>query len=281
MSGPVTYGVWPFASTVTVGDNTGGGGTGGATPVISPGAATFAQTANDDLDDGTPAGKARAEAYVKEQIANGTFKQSDVDKGNNVVPREIDNRPPPNITGTTVDCTAIHQGFNLGTKITPTTTLKQFIYDYPAIPNHKYSSVPAQMGLTPDQIVCNLAHLCLNVWEPVKAKYPNVIMTNSLRTGSAVGAGPHGTGQGMDIQFVTSKGISIAPADYFAIASWMKENIAYDQIILEYSTQRGYTVAWIHCGIYAGTGKKVSATNKVLTMMNHQVRAVGLANLAN
>jgi hypothetical protein len=61
----------------------------------------------------------------------------------------------------------------------------------------------------------------------------------------------------------------------------MKENIAYDQLILEYSTERGHTVAWIHCGIYAGTGKKVSAVNKVLTMMNHQLRAVGLANLAN
>jgi hypothetical protein len=106
-------------------------------------------------------------------------------------------------------------------------------------------------------------------------------MTNSLRTGSAIGAGPHGTGQGMDIQFNTSSGISIAPADYFAIASWMKETIAYDQLILEYSTARGYTVAWIHCGIYAGTGKRVSPTNKVLTMMNHQIRAVGLANLAN
>jgi hypothetical protein len=289
MSGPVTYGEIPFASTVTVGDSNSAPGNSGSlivrtgpNPKISAAALAAAQVGMDDVDDGTPGGAARAKAYREAQVAAGIYKQEDLDKGDNAVAKEVDSRPPPTITGTQVDCTAIHESFNLNTMITPNVRLKEFIYDFPQIPNHKYTAVCPQMGLRPDEIVCNLGNLCYNIWEPLRTRYPNAIITNNLRTGASIGAGPHGTGQGMDIQFTRSGGGSINPSEYFALAQWMKDNISYDQLILEYaSTGGGGLKAWIHCSVYFGTGLKVLPVNRVLTMMNHRVASVGLANLAN
>jgi hypothetical protein len=121
--------------------------------------------------------------------------------------------------------------------------------------------------------------LANNIWIPLKAQFPNLLMTNSLRLGDAVGAGPHGTGQAMDVQFRSTSGGSIPPKEYFERAQWMKGNLPYDQLILEYSTERGYLVAWIHVSIYKETGVKVKPINRVLTMMNHKLTNIGLANL--
>ena len=90
----------------------------------------------------------------------------------------------------------------------------------------------------PQNVVNNLAALALNVWEPVKAKYPNAFMTNTYRHGASIGGGAHGTGQAMDLQFR-----GVAAYDYYDIAVWMSKNISYDQLLLEYLP--GKTV-WIH-----------------------------------
>lgn len=279
MSGPVTYSVTPFASTVIVGDQTAGGGNSGAG--LSIATVTAKMFGGDSIDDGTPAGRARADAYMAKQVKAGVFKQADLDRGDKTIAKEVDNREAPAVNGTSIDCGIFSQGFNMGTKLSANTTLGDFINKLVAIPNCKRNSVPAQMGLAPEQIVCNLAHLCVNVWEPIKAKYPNAIITNTLRVGSNIGAGPHGTGQGMDIQFNVTGGGSINPAEYFAIAQWIKDNIAYNQLLLEYSTVKGYLVAWLHVSIYAGTGKQVTGASRVMTFMNNRTHSVGLSNLAN
>ena len=81
--------------------------------------------------------------------------------------------------------------------------------------------------------------------------------------------------------FNQSAGGSINPSEYFAIAQWVKDNVAYDQLLLEYTTTKGYITAWLHCSIYAGTGKQVNAASRVMTFMNHSVYGTGLQNLAN
>lgn len=280
MGGPVSHSQWPYVSTVIVGDSN------GTSPASGGGISIPATTADekvfgiDDVDDGTPEGQQKANNYVNEQIKNGTYKQADVDKGNAKVPSQLDNTATTEKAGAPVNCGNIHTQFDLSTLIGTSTTLGNFIKDYPAIPTYKYRSIPAQMGLQPDQIVCNLANLCINAWEPIKQQYPNVIMTNGLRTGSAIGGGCHGTGQAMDIQFSsTGGGGSIPPKDYFAIAQWVKNNIAFDQLLLEYSTSRGYLVAWLHISVYKDTGIKAKPANRILTFMNHRVANVGLANL--
>lgn len=274
MGGPVTYSLSPFASTVTVGDSSGGASISGSPPAPTPMEADALIFGKDDVDDGTPEGAARADAYVQEQIAAGNFNAQSIADGNARTASQLDNTTgtPPNLSP--ANCDAIHNGFSLASLIAPGITLGNFIKDYPAIASSKQKTVPAQCGLQPDQIVCNLSQLANNVWLPLKAKYPDMIMTNSLRVGASIGGGAHGTGQGMDVQFN-----GLAPKDYFERAQWIKSNIPYDQLILEYHTARGPLVAWIHISIYKDTGFKVKPVNRVLTMMNHKLTNVGLANL--
>lgn len=276
MSGPVTIRRTPFAATVIAGNNTGVASLSGDAPTLAPINTEVKQFINDDLDDGTLEGAARADNYVNDNCNNGTFNREDVDRGNAAEAKEVDNTTSTAADGgTPVDCAAIHSGYSLSTLIGTSTTLGNFIRDYPALPNCKLSSVPAQCGLQADEIVCNLSNLCTNIWEPLKSQYPNAIITNSLRVGNNVGAGPHGTGQSMDVQFT-----GLTPSEYFTIAQWIKNNLPYNQLILEYHTARGPLVAWLHIGIYAGKGKEVTGVNKLLTMMNHRIKTVGLANLA-
>lgn len=274
MGGPVTHSIIPFASTVQVADSNGGASISGAGPTPLPMDADQLTFSKDDVDDGTPEGRARAESYVKKQIDAGNFNAQSVAQGDARQPSQLDNTktPPPNLTP--ADCDAIHGGFTMGSLIAPGITLGNFIKDYPALANCKNSIVPEQCGLKPDQIVCNLSQLANNIWIPLKAKYPDLIMTNSLRVGDSVGAGPHGTGQAMDVQFS-----GLPPKDYFERAQWIKGNLPYDQLILEYHTARGPMVAWVHVSIYKDTGKKVLPVNQVLTFMNHKMTNVGLANL--
>ena len=278
MGGPVTYSRIPFASTVTVSDNNGGSPLTGVTPTLSPLEADAKIFENDDLDNGTPEGRNRAENYVKRQINSGAFNQKSVEDGDARTPSQTDNTNETPTDLEPANCDAIHSGFDFATLIAPSITLGNFIKDYPAIPACKQKSVPAQLGLQPDQIVCNLSQLANNIWLPLKQQYPDVIMTNSLRVGSAIGGGSHGTGQGMDVQFISS-GQQLPPSEYFKRAQWVKSNLPFDQLILEYSTARGSLIAWLHISIYKDTGIKTNQTNRLLTMMNHRIKSTGLSNL--
>jgi hypothetical protein len=118
----------------------------------------------------------------------------------------------------------------------------------------------------PQAVVNNLAALALNVWEPVKAKYPTALITNSYRHGATVGGGAHGTGQAMDLQFR-----GVAAHNYFDIAVWISKNIPYDQLLLEYLP--GKTV-WIHVSFaipglpYGGLSTRKSRPANILATLN-------------
>jgi hypothetical protein len=113
-----------------------------------------------------------------------------------------------------------------------------------------------QYNLTMPQILCNLAHVALNCYEPIKAHYPNVIVTNTYRQGT--NNRQHGTGQAVDMQFSNAK-----PSDYYGIAQWIRDNInGYNQLLLE--TCNGSP--WIHLTYYMGTGINVPASSRVATM---------------
>ena len=123
---------------------------------------------------------------------------------------------------------------------------------------------PAVSG--PQAVVNNLAALALNIWEPVKAKYPNAFMTNTYRHGASIGGGAHGTGQAMDLQF---RGVSAH--DYYDIAVWISKNIPYDQLLLEYLP--GKTV-WIHVSYaipglpYGGISTRKNKPQNILATLN-------------
>ena len=118
----------------------------------------------------------------------------------------------------------------------------------------------------PQAVVNNLAALALNVWEPIKAKYPNAFITNSYRHGASIGGGAHGTGQAMDLQF---RGVSAH--NYYDIAVWISKNIPYDQMLLEYLP--GKTV-WIHISYaipglpYGGLSTRKAKPQNILATLN-------------
>ena len=118
----------------------------------------------------------------------------------------------------------------------------------------------------PQAVVNNLAALAQNVIEPIKAKYPNTLITNTYRHGASIGGGAHGTGQAADLQF---RGV---PAhSYFEIAKWIEQNIPYDQLLLEYLP--GKTV-WIHLSFalpglpYGGLSTRKSKPQNILATLN-------------
>ena len=134
---------------------------------------------------------------------------------------------------------AVSGDITFGTVLTPNgTTLGQMIKSvtFPRTIAQLAEHSPLVSG--PQAVVNNLAGLALNVIEPIKAKYPSMLITNSYRHGASIGGGQHGTGQAADLQFR-----GVGAHDYFEIAQWINKNIPYDQLLLEYLP--GKTV-WVH-----------------------------------
>ena len=118
----------------------------------------------------------------------------------------------------------------------------------------------------PQAVVNNLAALAQNCLEPIKAKYPTMLITNSYRHGSTIGGGAHGTGQACDLQF---RGV---PAhSYFEIAKWIEQNVPYDQLLLEYLPGK---TTWIHMSFalpglpYGGLSTRKSKPGNILATLN-------------
>jgi hypothetical protein len=128
--------------------------------------------------------------------------------------------------------------------------------------DNKY--IKAQYGLTVPQILTNLADLAANIWEPLKAKYPGMIITNTFRQGKPGGAteqAQHGRGQAFDAQL---PGASYAK--YYEIACWMRDNLPVGQLLQERSSSSPAST-WIHCSYENGKyGIQVPRQNKVANL---------------
>ena len=130
--------------------------------------------------------------------------------------------------------------------------------------------IRAHEKATYGEIVYNLQAVALNILEPVKKIYPNMIVTSAFRDpGNASNAktSQHPLGQGVDIQF---KGIT--KKEYFEIATKLAKVLKYDQMILEYCSYANNP--WIHIS-YA-----VKNRSQVLTFHNHKTHSQGLTQLA-
>jgi hypothetical protein len=112
-----------------------------------------------------------------------------------------------------------------------------------------------QRGLTVEQIVCNLQHVCQNVLEPIRARYPNMFITSGFRQSDipeGTRASWHTTGSAVDIQF---RGFS--PRDYLPVAEWIIQNIPFNTFIFEHGRS-----IWFHIDL----PKITQLGRKVLTM---------------
>jgi hypothetical protein len=124
-------------------------------------------------------------------------------------------------------------------------------------------------GLSVAEIACNLKLLTVNCIIPIIQKYPNAFVTNTWRPYSGNPRSQHPKGQAADIQFR-----GIPKSEYYNIALWIRENITYDQLLLEYKTT-GSGLPWIHISF-----DKDKSRAQVLTLLNNKTYSQGLTQLA-
>ena len=117
--------------------------------------------------------------------------------------------------------------------------------------------IVAQHGLKEQEIVDNLKTLAVHVLDPIKTKYPNMMVTNAFRP--AKGSSQHERGQAADMQFS-----GISKREYYDIASWICENVPHDQLLLEYKNT-GTGLPWIHISI-----KDSGNRQQLMTFFNHR-----------
>jgi hypothetical protein len=196
----------------------------------------------------------------------------------------VDNTPPPNYAPS-VNVNGDFSSFNQDNipydtlMLTEKTSLAEFTtkaalwgnQPNPRGPNTPYTSnnpnggdnkyIKAQYGLTVPQILNNLANLAKNVYEPIKARYPRVIVTNTFRqgpTGGSAEQAQHGRGQAMDLVFP-----GLSTNQYYDVAVWIRDNVPFDQLLQEKSGSK----IWIHVSHYSGTGIQVPKQNKVANLI--------------
>lgn len=118
-------------------------------------------------------------------------------------------------------------------------------------------------GYTQQQIIDNLSTLANNALDLIKDEYPSMFVTNAYR-GRQNGS-QHNVGMAADMQFT-----GVAKSDYHAIATWIRENVPHDQLLLEFKNT-GSGLPWIHISL-----KESGNRNMIFTMWNHsRYREVG------
>jgi predicted chitinase len=207
------------------------------------------------------------DVHRAQEIKKGNITQKQLDDGNDAaaVPIAEDTTvPKTSPVALPESCAA----FADKTSISDTTQLSKYfslgMLSSNAVVSHY--KVTAQRKLTIPEIVCNLKNLAENSLDAIKAKYPNMKVTSAFRTGS--GTSQHELGMAADMQFDGA-----SKSDYYDIALWIKDNVLYDQLLLEYKTF-GTGLPWIHISYSSGGNRK-----QILTFMNNKKVNNGLAKL--
>ena len=221
---------------------------------------------NIDFSDANDPNQARSRQNQAAGQANGTLTGNTV-PGTDPTVTQADNGSPNSQTGT-VSNTDYNQwsaseypkghAIYNSVMLTPNTPLSKFTTQTALWGGGDPKWLKAQKGLTIPQILHNLSNLAKNTWEPILAQYPNAFITNTFRQGES--QAQHGGGMAMDIQFK-----NIAPSQYFEIAKWVRDNVPFDQLILE----KAGNAPWVHVSYWSGFGTRVSLKpiNRVATMI--------------
>jgi hypothetical protein len=219
-------------------------------------------------------GETGASEYNKQRAAAGEISNNIQLKPNST---DLNN---PNITSsgdyniTPVNCEICKQfnnSFPRSFKLSKSFTLGNLLVG-------KYGpALQAQRGLQEQDIVCHLIQLSENCLEPIKAKYPDMIISSGFRIGT--NNSDHGVGAAADLVWPNRKISEIKE-----IAAWITANVPHRQVLLEYETYTGtdkIRVAWIHVAFLSNNGSLVkSQYSPVQTFVNHQSKYNKLVNLA-
>lgn len=139
--------------------------------------------------------------------------------------------PTSSASTTPVECSAITSPVSNSTQLSTNYKLIDFLKA------SAQGSVVSQGGLTDKEIVCNLKWVANNVMEPIKAKFPRVIISSGYRRGT--GSSQHDKGQAVDMQFSDCS----TGADYLQRCKDLLAILpAVDQFIFEQAGGK----KWIH-----------------------------------
>ena len=101
-----------------------------------------------------------------------------------------------------------------------------------------------------EEAIENMRLLCENILEPIRENYGLPFTLNSgfrsLGLNTEIGSSPtsqHVTGQAADFEIPT-----ISNKD---IAHWIRDNLDYDQLLLEFYKEGDPSSGWVHCS-YVG-----------------------------
>lgn len=124
-----------------------------------------------------------------------------------------------------------------------------------------FANVPTQAE------IANLRLLCINVLEPIRAHFKKPVRVNSgfrgAKVNAAVGSKPtsqHRKGEAADIEI---DGVSNAD-----LARWIRDNLNFDQVILEAYRPGVAGSGWVHVSCRASGNRKSALT---MTMGTHGV----------
>ena len=103
----------------------------------------------------------------------------------------------------------------------------------------------------------NLKALCVNVLQPIRSHFDApVIISSGYRSGElciAIGSKPtsqHAEGKAADIEVVG--------VDNKQLAQWIKDNLEYDQLILEFYRDGEPDSGWVHVSWNSGENRNMS-----------------------
>lgn len=237
---------------------------------------TVSNRSINEIDETDAVAPGSADSIIAASVQSGNISASEIAVGNAPVIRAVDTSTATN-TATTIstDCSDIASlsPFPTGDAIdaivlTANYTVGKLTRKPYVVFDHALRS--GASGLLLEEIVCNLKMIAVNIITPIIAQYPNMILTNTWRpAGSGSTLSQHPKGQACDMQFV-----GVGKKDYFIIAQWCRNNLVFDQLLLEYKTT-GSGLPWIHLS-FDKTGNK----KQVLTLLNDKTYATGLVDLS-
>ena len=192
-------------------------------------------------------------AYTQKQINNGAIRKEDMDSGNKQETQSV----PPNMVnpgGKSCDAIMMKETFEPSFALSKNFTLS-------ALTKNGSRPVVAQMGMSVQEIVCNLKGLAENCLEPIRNLYPNMIITSAFRRPGDVAnsskTSDHYNGQAADIVIP-----NLDRAGHYEAIQKIQALVPYDQLLLEY---QGSNTVWIHISFkYTGSKKQI------FTMRDHK-----------
>lgn len=194
-----------------------------------------------------------ATEYQQSLINNGSVKQEELNSGSQTDQAEpVINELKPLAKG--CDRISLTEIFDASFPLSTNYTLGAL--------TSRGSRMPVnQVGLTRQEIVCNLKGLCENILEEYRRMYPNLIITSAFRRpGDVPGSSKtsqHYNGEAVDIVIPTLD----RKGHYDAIQRF-QSLVPYDQLILEYS---GSKTVWIHTSFSYTNPRK-----QIFTMRDHR-----------